>query len=219
MEFESSWELFTSSDKEVFQRVCRKLLKSTFIVKDKDEDSRKLYTFAAKNEDIVSDYLGFMGFDITVDRDNGVAMLINAGNVSDSGRIQANRFRLKKSESIVLCCLWTLYLDRIRRGNLSKGIIITIIDLKQELEKYGFKDDFDGKTMMADILKLFSRYNLVDVSGKLGEPDCVIRIYPSIQFALNSSAFKELVETSVQKMKGAKGDDDDIEEEESDYEE
>lgn len=219
MEFETNWELFTSSDKEVFQRVCRKLLKSTFIVKDKDEDSRKLYTFAAKNEDIVSDYLGFMGFDITVDRDNGVAMLINAGNVSDSGRIQANRLRLKKSESIVLCCLWTLYLDRIRRGNLSKGIIITIIDLKQELEKYGFKDDFDGKTMMADILKLFSRYNLVDVSGKLGEPDCVIRIYPSIQFALNSSAFKELVETSVQKMKGAKGDDDDVEEEGSDYEE
>ncbi len=221
MGFEAEWEMFTSGEKELFQRVNRKLLKSTFIVKEKDDDSKKLYTFVAKNEELISAYLGYMGFDIIVDRDNGVAMLVNSGTSSDSGKIQANRLKLRKAETVVLCCLWTVYVDRIRRGNLSKGIVISLLDLKQELEKFGFREDFDGKTLMADILKLFSKYNLVEVSGKLGEPDCSIKIYPSIQFALDNIEFQNFVEETSKKVMSAKNssDDDDEEGEESDYEE
>ena len=221
MGFEADWDMYTSGEKELFQRVCRRLLKSTFIVKEKDDDSKKLYTFVAKNEETVSSYLGHMGFDIKVDRDNGVTMLVNSGDSSDSGKIQANRLRLRKADTVVLCCLWTVYLDRIRRGNLSKGIVISILDLKQELEKYGFREDFDGKTLMADILKLFTKYNLVEVSGKLGDPDCSIKIYPSIQFALDSVEFQNLVEENGKKIKSIKAsaDDDEEEMEEPDYDE
>lgn len=221
MGFEADWEMFSSGEKELFQRVCRKLLKSTFIVKEKDDDSKKLYTFVAKNEEAISLYLGHMGFDIIVDRDNGVAMLANSGDSSDSGKIQANRLKLRKAETVVLCCLWTVYVDRIRRGNLSKGIVITLLDLKQELEKFGFREDFDGKTLMAEILKLFSKYNLVEVSGKVGEPDYSIKIYPSIQFALDSIEFQSFVEETSKKIMAAKSssDDDEEEGEESDYDE
>ena len=145
-----------------------------------------------------------MGFDIKVDRDNGVAMVVNLGNSDDSSKIQANRLKLRKADTVVLCCLWTVYLDRIRRGNLSKGIVVSVIDLKQELEKYGFRDDFDGKTLMAKILDLFKAYNLIDVSGKLGDPDCNIKIYPSIQFALDSVEFQNLVEENDRRIKSIK---------------
>ena len=220
MGFEADWEMYTSGEKELFQRVCRRLLKSTFIVKEKDDDSKKLYTFVAKNEETVSSYFGHMGFDIKVDRDNGVAMLVNSGDSSDSGKIQANRLRLRKADTVVLCCLWTAYLDRIRRGNLSKGIIISLLDLKQELEKYGFREDFDGKTLMTDILKLFTKYNLVEVSGKLGEPDCNIKIFPAIQFALDNIEFRNLAEETGKKVLASKTAADDEEEtEESDYDE
>lgn len=221
MGFEADWEMYTSGEKELFQRVCRRLLKSTFIVKEKDDDSKKLYTFVAKNEETISYYFGHMGFDIKVDRDNGVAMLVNSGDSSDSGKIQANRLRLRKADTVVLCCLWTAYLDRIRRGNLSKGIIISLLDLKQELEKYGFREDFDGKTLMTDILKLFAKYNLVEVSGKLGEPDCSIKIYPSIQFALDSIEFQNFAEETSKKVLSSKAatDDDEEEMEEADYDE
>ena len=217
MGFEADWEMFTSGEKEVFQRVCRKLLKSTFIVKEKDDDSKKLYTFVAKNEETISSYFSHIGFDVIVDRDNGVAMLVNSGEHSDSGKIQANRLRLRKADTVVLCCLWNIYLDRIRRGSLSKGIVITILDLRQELEKFGFREDFDGKTLMTDILNLFSRYNLVEVSGKIGELDCSIRIFPSIQFALDSIEFQNYVEEISKKILAAKSSSDEDEEEESDY--
>ena len=36
MQIEEFWEAYTSSEKELFQRSCRRLLKHTFIVRDKD---------------------------------------------------------------------------------------------------------------------------------------------------------------------------------------
>lgn len=210
-----AWDMFSSSEKELFQRSCRRLLKTTFVVRDRDEDSKKLYFFISnpRNEDAFSEYLSFMGFDILVDKENGVVMLINDGNSSESGKIRANRLQLKKNESIVLCCLWLLYLDRIKLGSLQKKIIVTVFDLRNELEKFGIKEEFDGKTIMVDILKLFSKFSLVDISGKLGEPDCKIIIYPSIQFALDTEKFKEYVAAAMEKLK-KRGDDGDEEDDE-----
>ena len=45
---------FTAQEKLLFQRVCRALLKKTFIVRDKDEDNRRMYFFAAKYADFFS---------------------------------------------------------------------------------------------------------------------------------------------------------------------
>ena len=38
MSIETIWEDFTSSEKHLFQKSCRRLLKQTFLVRDKDED-------------------------------------------------------------------------------------------------------------------------------------------------------------------------------------
>ena len=213
-----SWDMFTSSEKELFQKSCRRLLKTTFIVRDKDDDSKKVYFFVSKNEDAFSDYLNFMGYDIVVDKDNGVVMLTNEGSSSESGRIQVNKIQLKKNESIVLCCLWVLYLDRIKYGGLQKKISISILDLRNELEKYGLKEEYDGKSAMGDIFKLFSKYSLIEVIGKIGEPDCSIIIYPSIQFALDTEKFKTFVADATERMKKYGSDDSDEEEEADDFE-
>ena len=45
------WDDYTSSEKEQFQRICRKLLKQTFIVRDKDEESKRAYFFVSKRPD------------------------------------------------------------------------------------------------------------------------------------------------------------------------
>lgn len=58
-----AWDMFSSSEKELFERSLRRLLKTTFVVKDRDEDSKKIYFFISKNEEAFSDYLSFMGFD------------------------------------------------------------------------------------------------------------------------------------------------------------
>ncbi|MCC8162208.1 MAG: DUF4194 domain-containing protein [Lachnospiraceae bacterium] len=198
------WDSYTSSEKEQFQKICRRLLRQTFIVRDKDEESKRAYFFVSKRPEPFSTYFSYIGFDVVLDRDNGVVMLRNCVDVSENGRIQTNHLILKKGESLVLCALWTLYVDRIRSGSLARSILVSVVDLKYELEKYGLKDPID-KTQMTQILALFTRFSLIDVQGKVGEPDCLIRLYPSLQFALDGNEFARFVETANQRMKDKKG--------------
>ena len=199
MSIEIMWEDLTSSEKDMFQRSCRRLLKQTFIVRDKDEENKKLYYFAAKRPEIFTQYFSFIGFDIVLDRENGVIMLRNCADFGENGKIQANRLALKKAESMVLCCLWTLYADRLRSGSLAQTIVVSMTDLRFALEKYGMKEPLD-KTTMVNILNLLSKYNLIDVNGKIGEADCLIRLYASLQFALDTEEFKKFVEATEKRM-------------------
>lgn len=209
------WDSYTSSEKEQFQKICRRLLKQTFIVRDKDDENKRAYFFVSKRPEPFSRYFGYIGFDVVVDRDNGVIMLRNCVDMSENGRIQTNHLILKKAESLVLCALWTLYVDRIRAGSLARAILVSVVEVKYELEKYGLKEPID-KTLMSQILSLFERFSLIDVLGKVGEPECLIRLYPSLQFALDGNEFTRFVETANQRMKDKKGKDYEGEEDESD---
>lgn len=212
---EEFWDGFSSNEKEQFQRVSRRLLKNTFIVRDKDDESRKMYYFVSKNREALSEYFKYIGFDIFVDNSNGVVMLQNDPSISDSKRIKVNRVQLRKFEGILLCCFWTLYADRVAAGSLRKDITVSVMDLRFELEKYGLKDAVDNKALMQISLDTFKKYDLVNiVGGKLGEPDCRICIYPSIQFALNGQEFTSFIENATKRFADADVDDDYSEDEE-----
>ena len=196
---------FTSSEKQFFQKCARKLLEKTFIVRDKDEENRKMFYFISKNSDFFTRYFSFMGFEILVHKDSGVAMLSNIVNENISSSVAVNRFRFKKIESIVLCCLWTLLSDRLHRGSLDKVIKITLSDLNMELEKYDFKKPFD-KGPLDDILKLFRKFNLIGTNGEIGDEDFTIILYPSLQFSLNENEFVSFVKDAENRMKGINND-------------
>ncbi len=200
MSIEQYMEDYTSGERETFQRACRRLLKQTFIVRDRNEESRKLYFFISKNPAPFSEYFQLIGFDIVVDRNNGVIMLSNYENEEGSMNVQSNRYQMKKDESIILCCLWIIYMDNLNEGNLTRPILISITDLRFELEKFGVKDEVD-KSVLKRALELFSRYQLIEVSGKVGDEECLIRLYPSLVFALNTEEFKKFVEVTVERMK------------------
>ena len=199
MGFEEIWNEYTSSEKDMFQKSVRRLLKQTFIVRDRDEDSKKAYYFVSKRSEPFSTYLGYIGYDIVIDRENGVIMLQNCRDLGENGKLQINHVTLKKMESVVLCCLWTLYADRVRSGSLSKNIEISITDLRYEMEKYGIRDQID-KSSFSSILTLFTKYQLLQVIGKLGEEDCRICLYPSMQFVLEPQEFGKFVENVNRRM-------------------
>lgn len=192
---------FSSSDRQFFQKCSRVLLKRTFIVRDKDEENRKMFYFVSKNSDFFSHFFYYMGFEVLVQKDSGIIMLSNIVNENISSSVAVNRFRFKKIESIVLCCLWTILSDRLHRGSLDKVIKITLSDLNMELEKFDFKKGFD-KGPLSEILKLFSKFNLISTSGDIGDEDFTIILYPSLQFALNENEFVSFVKDAEKRMKG-----------------
>ena len=83
------WDNFTTSDKQMFQNCCRKLLKRTFLVRDKLED-RKHYFFVASRIEVFLDYFSYMGFEVRCDKDTGVIMLDNSPAIGDKEKLQSN---------------------------------------------------------------------------------------------------------------------------------
>ncbi len=191
---------FTSQEKLLFQRVCRTLLKKTFIVRDKDEDNRRMYFFASKYSDFLTKYFSYMGFDISVSKDAGVVMLQNYTGTGESAKISVNKYPFKKTETIVLCCLWALYSDKIKSGSLAKQITVTLADIKIELDKYDFNGNID-KGRWIEILGLFAKFNLIAPKGEIGSNDFCIVLFPSLQFALDEKEFADLVSNTESKFK------------------
>jgi hypothetical protein len=181
------WDDLTSSEQLVFKKCCRRLLKETFIVRDKDDDNRKLFFFVLKNEEFFSNYLNLMGFDIVV-KDNGVVMLQN--NDAD---VVISKQKFNRFQSIILCCLWTLYMDKVQSGSLSKQITTSFPELNAELEKFEYKGAFDVKRDLKTALQLLARYNLIFVNWNAPDNERVIVLYPSIQFALDDTEFAAFV--------------------------
>ncbi|MEE3485684.1 MAG: DUF4194 domain-containing protein [Bacteroidales bacterium] len=206
------WENLTTSEQLVFKKCSRRLLKETFIVRDKDEDSRKLFFFIKPNEALFSDYLNLMGFDIVV-KDNGVVMLQN--NDSD---VVISKQKFSRFQSIILCCLWTLYMDKVQSGSLSKQITISFPELNAELEKFEFKGAFDIKRDIKTALQLFARYNLIFVNWNAPDNERVIVLYPSIQFALDESEFAAFVTVVRERMSNADSQNEDVVDESFDAE-
>lgn len=207
---------FTSQEKLLFQRVCRTLLKKTFIVRDKDEDNRRMYFFASKYSDFFTKYFSYMGFDIAVSKDAGVVMLQNYTGAGESAKLTVNKYLFKKTETIVLCCLWSLYSEKIRSGSLAKQITVSIADVNIELDKYDFRDTID-KGRWSEILGLFSKFNLIAAKGEIGSNDFCIVLFPSLQFALDEKEFAEFVKNTEAKFKNSQTnfENDELEESES----
>ena len=208
---------FTSQEKLLFQRVCRTLLKKTFIVRDKGEDNRRMYFFASKYSDFFTKYFSYMGFDIAVSKDAGVVMLQNYTGAGESAKLTVNKYLFKKTETIVLCCLWSLYSEKIRSGSLAKQITVSIADVNMELDKYDFRDTID-KGRWSEILGLFSKFNLIAAKGEIGSNDFCIVLFPSLQFALDEKEFAEFVKNTEAKFKNSQTNFENDEPEESESE-
>ena len=203
-----TWDDFTSSDKIMFQNCCRKIMRRTFLVRDKQED-RKQYFFVVNNIDTFLNYFSFMGFEIKCDNDSGIVMLDNRAAIGDKDKLQSNRYRFTKEETIVLCCLWLLYVSRIKEGTLSSVIVIGVSDLIYELEKHDARD-LVNKTALGNIFKVFKNYSLIDIEGNIGDMDCKLILYPSLQFVLDVNEFERFVKEVVEVVLAGKdrmGDD------------
>ena len=211
-----AWDNFTYSEKLMFQNCCRKLLRRTFLVRDKKED-KKHYFFVANKIDIFLEYFSFMGFEIKCDKDNGVIMLDNCSSIEDKEKLQSNRHRFTKEETIVLCCLWLIYVSRIKEGTLSPVVIIGVSDLIYEIEKYDARD-IVNKTALDSIFKIFRNYSLMDVDGNIGDIDCKLILYPSLQFALDTNEFERFVKEVVEVIFGKNSLGEDSDEQSDDIE-
>ena len=188
----------------LFKRCVRKLLESTFILRDKDE---KLYSFVSResNRQDISEYLRMIGFDILVDEKTGVSMLIVSEEDEETvGLKRANVITFSTLQYHLLLVLWKVYLENL---GLNEGNFVTKGDLIDKIKSYGvepLKQELNGS------FKLFKKYSLINFDENEDGEEMRIQLYPSLQFGWDIPQFQTVAKEYL-KMDEEEMEDDDSE--------
>ena len=168
----------------LFKRCIRKLLESTFLLRDKDE---KLYQFIAResNRQDISEYLRMIGFDVLVDEKTGLAMLIASEEDTDLvGLKRANVVTFTTLQYHLLLVLWKVYLENL---GYNEGNFVTKGDLIDKIKSYGVPL---VKTELNTAFRLFKKYSLINFNDDEDGEDMKIQLYPSLQFGWDLAQFQ-----------------------------
>lgn len=168
----------------LFKRCIRKLLESTFIVGDKDEN---LYAFISResNRQDISDYLRMIGFDVLVDTNVKIAMLkTHEADEEAVGLKRANIVTFTTEQYHLLLVLWEVYLENL--GYNEENVVMRG-DLIDKIKAY--EVDIDSRKLSA-AMELFKRYNLIDFDAKDKTEDAIVTLYPSLQFGWDVAQFQ-----------------------------
>ena len=186
----------------LFKRYIRKLLSSTFILRDKDE---KLYAFISResNRQDISEYLRMIGLDVMVEDKSGVCMLCMSEEDEETvGLKRANVVSFTTTQYHLLLVLWKIYLENL---GYSEGNFITKGDLIDKILSYG---DIASKQELSAALKLFKKYSLINFSDNEEGEDMLIQLYPSLQFGWDIPQFETVVNEYIKDEDAAVQSDD-----------
>ena len=186
----------------LFKRCIRKLLSSTFILRDKDE---KLYAFISResNRQDISEYLRMIGLDVMVEDKSGVCMLCMSEEDEETvGLKRANVVSFTTTQYHLLLVLWKIYLENL---GYSEGNFITKGDLIDKILSYG---DIASKQELSGALKLFKKYSLINFNDNEEGEDMLIQLYPSLQFGWDIPQFEAVVNEYIKEEDAAAQSDD-----------
>ncbi|MCI7795138.1 MAG: DUF4194 domain-containing protein [Lachnospiraceae bacterium] len=180
----------------LFKRCVRKLLESTFILRDKDE---KLYSFVSResNRQDISEYLRMIGFDILVDEKTGVSMLIVSEEDEETvGLKRANVITFSTLQYHLLLVLWKVYLENL---GFNEGNFVTKGDLIDKIKSYGV---VPLKQELNNAFKLFKKYSLINYDEEDDGEDMKIQLYPSLQFGWDIPQFQTVAKEYLKMDEG-----------------
>lgn len=186
----------------LFKRCIRKLLSSTFILRDKDE---KLYAFVSResNRQDISEYLRMIGLDVMIEDKSGVCMLCMSEEDEETvGLKRANVVAFTTTQYHLLLVLWKIYLENL---GYSEGNFITKGDLIDKILSYG---DIASKQELSGALKLFKKYSLINFNDNEEGEDMLIQLYPSLQFGWDIPQFEAVVNEYIKEEDTAAQSDD-----------
>lgn len=178
-------EKMTVTQQQQFKDTANKLLAYTFLSRDK-KDNKEAYYFLMSYKEVFDEFFQILGYEITLDMPTGSVML--------EGATASNTLKLKRDESIVLLIIRLLYHEKMKDTSLNENIVCSVSDIHQKYDYLEIKKKLN-KTDLVSALRLFRRYNLIEVSGDLTSSACKLVILPTILMAIKSEDINEVFNT------------------------
>ena len=178
-------EKMTVTQQNQFKDAANKLLAYTFLSRDK-KDNKEAYYFLMSYKEVFDEFFQILGYEITLDMPTGSVML--------SGASSQNTLKLRRDESIILLILRLLYHEKMKDTSLNENIVCSVADIHTQYDILEIKKKLN-KTDLVSALRLFRRYNLIEVTGDLTSSACKVVILPTILMAIKSEDITEVFNT------------------------
>lgn len=195
-----NFEELNVSQRNMFAKTCLKLLSTGFLARDK-QDNKDMYYFLLSYKKYFDEYFEIMRYEIVLDRENGAIQLIHEDN--------SNILRLNKEETVVLLILRILYHQHLADTSVNDNVIVSINELHEYYDSLELKKKIN-KTDLVKILRLYRKYNIIEIVGDITKSNSKLIIFPTVLLAINTSAIND-VYNLIQNIEPARGDEQDEE--------
>lgn len=200
-DFFDNYDLLKDNDRELFSRLCNKLLTNNFIygqIKSDREDYRDINRLKTE----ITNY--FYLIDYSLEHDSNYKIFYLRSN-DGKGKI-----KLKKKESILVLLLRKLYYVKSKETGTSVEITVTFDELINEINKTHLFKDTVGKPLLKDSLLVLRRLKLIYFDSTNYNTTDLFEIYPTIIHVVTTEDLK-LIENKLASYQNA--DDEESEDE------
>lgn len=201
-EFHEKYKELNETNKKTFSRIVNKLIKETFIVKEKESDKSD-YLHVLENKALFISYFELSDYELILDRFNDLCYIKTTEN--------RNRVRLNKFTTCLVLIFRQFYYIKRREITTDNQVIVQLEDIIEKVRTSKvFKDD---KKINAykEALPLLRNYKLIDYKSSIINEGLPIRILPSIQVVVPQDKLEE-INTRLCAMKNMSDEGDDIDE-------
>lgn len=170
----------TDPDADLFRLACQTLLTRSFVMRG-TESSDALWDFAIRNVRVLEAWFSCAGISLKRDEILGVVSI---------RPVPAMRARLGKEETCALLVARLLFEEKRAELSLSRFPSVRLFDFVQ---RYRAITGLElKKTRLAEILRSFARWRLIEAKGDLDDPETPIALLPSIAMTLDQEGVDEI---------------------------
>lgn len=178
-------------DRQMLQDVTHRLLAHGSLLRARATE-RPLYDWSIEHQPWLEDWAGLLGLKIIIQRDERLIMAIP--------EVPSLTRKLKRDETLVALALWYDF-DVEVRENGAHDVYFNLREFNELFQSKFPSMQPLSQSRMKEILRLFSRFNLIEMEWEAELTDSTIQILPTLRFAIPfpgieqwvkaASAFKE----------------------------
>ena len=176
--FNDIYQTMNDTKKDLFAKLCDKLLGYNFVYGQLPEDKNDYY-YILEMREVIESYFAIIEFQLVHDDTRKIFYLESTAD--------RNRVRLKKMETVILVLLRRFYYTKSKETiDSNTNITITIDELISALDDTGIYKNKDKvpKTLIIESLSNLKKFKLLNFDKKNYETNNVIEIFPTVSFVV-----------------------------------
>lgn len=161
-------------DRQMLQDVTHRLLAHGSLLRSRGAE-RPLYDWSIEHQPWLEEWANLLGLKIIIQRDERLIMAIP--------EVPSLTRKLKRDETLVALALWYDF-DIEVRENGAHDVYFNLRDFNEQFQSKFPSMQPLSQSRMKEILRLFSRFNLIEMDWEDEFTDSTIQILPTLRFAI-----------------------------------